>query len=288
MGRSKRKDNADRAMDDLLKFLAWVPWWVGPIVAACAWAFFYFAVPAMFGMTATTGERAAVDNLPNNVFASVSRSAAPFVAMLILLAWVVSLFKKESRAKLIESTTTVESLREMSWEDFEDLVGEACRRQGYSVEKAGGAEPDGGVDLVLRKDGRVTLVQCKRWRTREVGVSIVRELRGVMASQSAQAGMIVCCGSFTDDAQAFARKNGIALIDGPKLILLVRRVQSERTANPAASHGHAGQASVAAPTAPTCPECGSGMVRRVAGKGPFAGQPFWGCSRYPRCKGKVE
>ncbi len=38
-------------------------------------------------------------------------------------------------------------------------------------------------------------------------------------------------------------------------------------------------------SAPTCPQCGSRMVRRTARKGPRAGRQFWGCSRYPTCRG---
>lgn len=34
-----------------------------------------------------------------------------------------------------------------------------------------------------------------------------------------------------------------------------------------------------------CPRCGSRMVRRTARKGHRAGNQFWGCSRYPNCKG---
>ena len=37
--------------------------------------------------------------------------------------------------------------------------------------------------------------------------------------------------------------------------------------------------------APTCPRCGKPMRRRTARKGPNAGNPFWGCSRYPDCRG---
>jgi restriction system protein len=36
--------------------------------------------------------------------------------------------------------------------------------------------------------------------------------------------------------------------------------------------------------APTCPACGKPMRRRIAGKGPRAGQAFWGCSGYPDCR----
>jgi four helix bundle suffix protein len=36
--------------------------------------------------------------------------------------------------------------------------------------------------------------------------------------------------------------------------------------------------------APACAACGKPMRRRTAGKGPCAGQAFWGCSGYPECR----
>lgn len=36
---------------------------------------------------------------------------------------------------------------------------------------------------------------------------------------------------------------------------------------------------------PNCPNCGKPMMLRTARKGQKAGQPFWGCSGYPECKG---
>jgi len=34
-----------------------------------------------------------------------------------------------------------------------------------------------------------------------------------------------------------------------------------------------------------CPKCGSSMILRTAKRGMNAGNQFWGCSQYPRCKG---
>ncbi len=39
--------------------------------------------------------------------------------------------------------------------------------------------------------------------------------------------------------------------------------------------------------APSCPKCGSPMRKRTARSGPNAGNPFWGCSRWPDCDGKT-
>jgi hypothetical protein len=35
----------------------------------------------------------------------------------------------------------------------------------------------------------------------------------------------------------------------------------------------------------TCPQCGAGMVRRTAKRSRRRGTKFWGCSRYPSCRG---
>lgn len=36
---------------------------------------------------------------------------------------------------------------------------------------------------------------------------------------------------------------------------------------------------------PTCPRCGAGMVLRRARRGAAAGGDFWGCGRFPECRG---
>lgn len=39
---------------------------------------------------------------------------------------------------------------------------------------------------------------------------------------------------------------------------------------------------------PNCPKCGSAMLKRSAKSGANAGNEFWGCSRYPGCRGIVN
>jgi superfamily I DNA/RNA helicase len=42
------------------------------------------------------------------------------------------------------------------------------------------------------------------------------------------------------------------------------------------------------PVSPKCPKCGSEMKLRTARRGPNAGNKFWGCSTFPRCRGTVD
>lgn len=51
---------------------------------------------------------------------------------------------------------------------------------------------------------------------------------------------------------------------------------------------HAARTQAREPGAPRCPVCGQPMRQRTAQSGPKAGHPFWGCSRYPDCRGLRE
>jgi restriction system protein len=156
------------------------------------------------------------------------------------------------------------------------LVEEAYRRQGYDVRRNNGAGPDGGIDLTLRRDGELTLVQCKHWKTIKVGVDKVRELYGVQMSQHVNRSTLITSGFFTQEAKNFAADKPIDLVEGPELIGLIKtfqRANRELLGMPTSSRAFV-----------LCPKCGSEMVLRTAKKGIHAGQKFWGCSRFPACR----
>jgi restriction system protein len=168
----------------------------------------------------------------------------------------------------------------MSWQDFELLIGEHFRSEGYSVsETTGGA--DGGVDLVLKKDGARYLVQCKQWKAYKVGVKVVRELLGVMVGKGASGGFVVTSGEFTSDAIRFADENNIQLIEGGKLKSIISNT-------PTISKIPLPLKDPQPQAAPLCPKCGCTMLKRVSTKGNRAGQSFWGCSKFPNCRGTLS
>jgi restriction system protein len=181
----------------------------------------------------------------------------------------------------VTASSSADALNGMSWREFELLVGEAFRLQGYQVEEQGGAQPDGGVDLVLRKGTDILFVQCKQWKAAKVGVDVVRELYGVMAAQGAAGGFVVTSGRFTDDAMAFASGRNVKLVDGPKLFGLLQQAKAKGAAKAPVLSPPAAPSSVQ----PNCPKCDAPMVQRRAKKGGTSGTQFWGCSRFPSCYG---
>jgi len=203
--------------------------------------------------------------------------AGQLAAGLALLAGGTAAIARMKRRSLYEAQTSIESIRALSWSRFEQLIGEAYRREGYSVEEnlEGGA--DGGVDLRLSKEGRTTLVQCKQWKAYKVAVTTVRELYGVMTAEKASYGILVTSGVFTGEAKEWAQGKPIQLIDGDALCRLIGHIQP--TGSPAQI------AASSTPTTVACPKCGKAMVLRTAKKGANAGSQFWGCLGYPSCKG---
>lgn len=156
----------------------------------------------------------------------------PFAWLVLILCWGAagaSWLGARRRRRLLDVQSDLDSVSALSWREFEMLVGEAFRRRGYRVEEVGLGGKDGGIDLVLKKDGRTELVQCKRWKQRRVGVRIVREMYGLLSHHGADAVKIVCMGEFTPDAVAFAGGKPIQLISGNTLVSLIREAQVEAT-----------------------------------------------------------
>lgn len=204
---------------------------------------------------------------------------------LVILAWaaaiavvaLAALIDAVSRARRLRRQRALSDLAALSWQQFEEVIADAFRHNGYQVREVGGrGRADGGIDLVLTRDGETTVVQAKHWRRDRVGVQLVRELYGVQRASASAHGMFVCLGTYTGEATTFAAQVGMTLVDGTELLRII-------------SGGLAGQAlELPRPEVtarPTCPTCGAAMVRRTARQGPHAGQDFWGCSTFPACHG---
>jgi len=245
--------------------------------------------PAALGVIAFVGVRYGIGWLfgsnPNPYIAGLARQLssdafAPFAWLVCGLCWlaaVVSYISARGRRRLLETRSGLDSLRALTWRQFEVLVGEAFRRQGYTVEETGQGRADGGIDLLLRKEGKLTLVQCKRWKTQRVDVKVVREMFGLLAHHQASAVKIIAVGTYTADAQRFAAGKPIELITGEALFELIRSVQTN-PANPTPQTCE----SPMRETTPPCPKCGKEMHLRANRR---TNERFWGCTSYPSCRG---
>jgi restriction system protein len=229
-------------------------------MAILAYLVFYYLVPSLMSPSS---------------FRLIGRAVpllGSFISVLFLICAALLAFNAFRRRSLLENQKSIDSISNISWKEFEDLVAEAYRRKGYVVtETAGGA--DGGVDIILKKGTEKILVQCKQWKMKKVGVKLVRELYGVVIAEGASEGVVISSGIFTREARTFARGKPLELIDGEGLLKMITGVQKKQMPVKSESKDI------------LCPSCGNSMVIRTAKKGNHAGDKFWGCSSFPKCKG---
>lgn len=254
------------------------PVWVGPILAVFVFVLSRWAFPWL--ITTTIGGSQFGASFADTLSLFAIR-LAPLFAGGVILIWLSAEFKRWIDKRRLEQQTGWDSIDALDWREFESLLAEAFRRQGFIVAHTGRDAPDGGIDIRLNKAGAVTLVQCKHWRSRQVGIRVVRELLGVVVSEDAQSGIIVTSGRFTAHALEFAANNPIRLIDGRELAKVIKDTQT--SGRPASIASAPTERTAAVMSVPPCPKCGSSLVQRTARRGPSAGSTFFGCSQFPKC-----
>lgn len=177
----------------------------------------------------------------------------------------------------VATTWSRDVLAAIEWRRFE-AVCEALFAQAGHQPTSQSHGPDGGVDIWLHSrhaDQAASVVHCKHWRSRPVGVKEVREFFGVMASHRLKRGTYVTSSIFTPDALAFAQANRIHTLDRDGLVALILR----RT--PGQQQALLGVALEGDYWRPTCASCGLKMVERTPREGNLA---HWSCPRFPACR----
>ena len=184
--------------DTLFAILLRQPWWVTLLVA-----FVIFAAAR-----------------------SIFPPVAPFVALpFIGLAGYIA-YRQWRGGANIDVDERLRELRDMSWEQFSALVTDAYRRQGYTVHDGDGQ----GYDYKLTRDGRMTLLQCRRWKVNQVGVAPLRDLARAVEREEASRGICIAAGEFSQPARQFVETEPISLLTGAELAVFLRRARAGKAA----------------------------------------------------------
>jgi HJR/Mrr/RecB family endonuclease len=121
-------------------------------------------------------------------------------------------FKKiEDRLAAIRLREHMSYWLNLSGWQFEKEVSNLYKKQGFNslVTKGSG---DGGVDIVLNKDGVKTLVQCKN-HNKAIGPASIRDLFGAMTHEGVSSGIFISSTGYTKGAREFSLGKSIALLD---------------------------------------------------------------------------
>jgi restriction system protein len=121
------------------------------------------------------------------------------------------------------------AVRKMKWHNFELLVAEGFRLQGFSVTgfAAPGAQDES--DFMLVKGQKKFCVQCRDWQIDKVGVAPVETLSEVIARRNADGGFVVTTGEVSEEAAALAGAHKIQFVRGPSLLALLEKAKETIT-----------------------------------------------------------
>ena len=121
-----------------------------------------------------------------------------------------------------------DALSRVAWQDFEVLVANHYRDQGYDVLHCGdgqfGFRGGSEVDLRMRRDGKLALVHCRHESVSRVDAGAVARLLATAAEDGAAETIVISSGDIPDAARQVGEAGGATLIDG----VAVRAMLGER------------------------------------------------------------
>ncbi|MGB5080534.1 MAG: restriction endonuclease [Burkholderiales bacterium] len=182
------------AENSLFAILLRSPWWMSIAIAAGIVAAARLVLPEVYAFFA----------------------ALPFIVIGGVAGW--RQFRAPGAARVAD---TLEAVRVMSWRDFSGVLADAFRNEGYAVRRLDSA----AADFELAKDGRISLLGCKRWKAAHTGVDPLRDLDDARRARGAHECLYVAAGEITDGARAFALERNIRLIHGAELAKLLPRIR---------------------------------------------------------------
>jgi restriction system protein len=135
MARRKKASTAD----DLLELVAMLPWWAGVLLALVSYFVLHNIASQPVVASAQPGQIGAM--VTQSLWKSLASVGQYFVPFICLVGAITSAWRRRERKNLVADvarSSATDALDGMSWREFEMLVGEGFRLQGYQVVETGG------------------------------------------------------------------------------------------------------------------------------------------------------
>jgi restriction system protein len=111
-----------------------------------------------------------------------------------------------------------DALSRIAWQDFEILVANRYRRHGWEVAHCGDGRPgfraETEVDLRMKKDGQLALVQCRHESLVRLDAGTVEKLLATAAEERATQVIVIASADLPDDVRQLAESGGATVIEG--------------------------------------------------------------------------
>lgn len=260
------------------------PWFTLPGALASFFGFRWLASHQHVPKTISANQVG--DALTTEIILVASILAEYTLPYIFLMATAMWLYKKHKLLKILNMANKAADtgFTKLAPTEFEDVVAAGFSSHGFQVQRTSEGA-DGGVDLIMTREGHRFLVQCKHYQSTSISVDLVRSFYGAMQHFKADAGYFVTSGQFTKPASDFAEGKSLWLYNGDKLQDLLIRGRDAAHPDGRLILDRAAREPIGTPD---CPLCRSSTILRTAKQGPRSGKRFFGCSTYPACSGTID
>lgn len=181
------------ARNSLFAVLLRSPWWISLALAVLLGAAGYALLPEQYRVAGAL-------------------SGFPFAVISMIALWQQMHLPSARRSEEI-----LRAVGAMNWPEFSAALQDGFARQGYRVERAQGA-----ADFALWREGKTTLVSARRWKAARHGEEALKALHGAAQSQGAGSCLYVTLGELSSNAQLFAKRHNVQLMQGAALAFLLQ------------------------------------------------------------------
>lgn len=136
---------------------------------------------------------------------------------------------KYEKYRILNDIINLEEIHNLTPREFELWCVFFMKKLGYKDVEITPAGPDGGKDIICKKDDAIVYVECKRYMPEEnasyvINTPIVKKLVGAMVGDNVKHGIIITTGTVEETARQFTDTLNddisIKIIDGEELVSL--------------------------------------------------------------------
>jgi restriction system protein len=184
------------APKSLVAVLLRSPWWISFLIALVLGAAAFALLPDPYRVMGAMG-------------------GFPFIVIGAIALWQQLHLPSAARSEAI-----LRAVSTMNWAEFSAALEEGFGRQGYRVERVQGV-----ADFSLQREGLTTLVAARRWKAARPGEEALQALKGEAQARGAGNCLYVTLGDLSANAQIFAKRNNVQLMQGPALAFLLKHMK---------------------------------------------------------------
>ncbi len=168
-----------------------------------------------------------------------------------------------------------EGLHQADWAGLEKFVGEIYDKVGCATWRRSNSEGENNFSLIIDRAGHKTAVMCKPWKGGEVTSPEIIEFSTELKHAGISRGMLVSLRECTLPALSVARTLGIDIVNREGLVNLFAACDQDSRSELLTHLGDGPK---------RCPKCDSEMVLQTATSGVGAGEQYWSCTAFPKCR----